>query len=266
MVQYGDRFGRLVVTGSTRTMMPSGRSRLLFDCVCDCGNKTSVQSNHLRSGATKSCGCYSKDRARLTRLPKFNLEGMRFGRLVVLHVSGRNRGIVWLCQCDCGKFKNVKGIDLKGPHGTRSCGCLNSERLARLAQSRRAKDPWVSECHHYYLGATKRGLCWSLTVQEFKDMVLSVCHYCGAPPNQKCHVAELVEKGVSKQGIDRKDPAHGYTIENSVPCCAICNFAKLSFSYVDFIKSTRRRYEHMKSTHLMVGIPEDVESISGEKR
>ena len=245
MVQHGDRFERLVVTGTTRATMPSGRTRLLFECVCDCGNPTRVQSNHLRAGAVKSCGCYSKDQARRVKPPKINLAGVRFGRLVALHVSGRNRGIVWLCQCDCGNTKDVKGIDLRGPHGTRSCGCLNSERFAQLARSRRVKDPWVSESHHYHLVATKRGLHWGLTPTEFRDRVLSPCHYCGAPPSQKCYAAELKETGVAKHGLDRMDNTQGYTPENSVPCCGTCNFAKLNLSYKDFIESTRRRYEHM---------------------
>lgn len=32
-------------------------------CRCSCGNETRVTVTKLRSGATKSCGCYSRDRA-----------------------------------------------------------------------------------------------------------------------------------------------------------------------------------------------------------
>jgi hypothetical protein len=30
-------------------------------CICDCGNYCKVQLNHLRSGATLSCGCFQKE-------------------------------------------------------------------------------------------------------------------------------------------------------------------------------------------------------------
>jgi hypothetical protein len=37
-------------------------------------------------------------------------------------------------------------------------------------------------------------------------------------------------------GIDRIDNRLGYERANSIPCCSICNFAKNSMSYEDFIK------------------------------
>ena len=33
-------------------------------CQCDCGNKTTVQENHLKTGNTKSCGCLHKRRGK----------------------------------------------------------------------------------------------------------------------------------------------------------------------------------------------------------
>lgn len=55
----GQRFGRWTVIG--RTFIP-GRSGTLWKCKCDCGHiKEDVNSYILRSGRTKSCGCYHKD-------------------------------------------------------------------------------------------------------------------------------------------------------------------------------------------------------------
>jgi hypothetical protein len=56
--------------------------------------------------------------------PKFDLTGMRFGRLVVLGATGErgHRGWVWRCLCDCGNESLV--ITTKLRRGTtRSCGC-----------------------------------------------------------------------------------------------------------------------------------------------
>jgi len=60
--------------------------------------------------------------------PKIELEGQRFGRLVVLEDTGKRYfgSVVWLCKCDCGGFKEVLvGLLLSGE--TRSCGCLRRE-------------------------------------------------------------------------------------------------------------------------------------------
>lgn len=53
----GKRFGRLVV------LHPCGSKghSALWLCLCDCGMHTEVPGPQLRSGNTKSCGCYKKD-------------------------------------------------------------------------------------------------------------------------------------------------------------------------------------------------------------
>lgn len=55
----GKRFNRLTVLNFERT---SERRRQLWRCRCDCGNETIVDASKLRSGHTKSCGCYAKER------------------------------------------------------------------------------------------------------------------------------------------------------------------------------------------------------------
>lgn len=37
-------------------------------CKCDCGNFCTVYGQYLKSGKTKSCGCYQKEQARANRL------------------------------------------------------------------------------------------------------------------------------------------------------------------------------------------------------
>jgi len=60
----GQRFGRLVVTERAgRHVTPGGTHKALWTCRCDCGISRDVQSNHLRSGHTVSCGCAQRDQA-----------------------------------------------------------------------------------------------------------------------------------------------------------------------------------------------------------
>lgn len=49
----GQRFGKLVALEKVASR--SGKTYWL--CQCDCGNQKEIQTAHLTSGATKSCGC-----------------------------------------------------------------------------------------------------------------------------------------------------------------------------------------------------------------
>ena len=52
----GKRFGRLTVVASTFLREPANKSAI-WKCKCDCGKTTYVNSDALKSGRTKSCGC-----------------------------------------------------------------------------------------------------------------------------------------------------------------------------------------------------------------
>ncbi|MGJ4945153.1 HNH endonuclease signature motif containing protein [Bradyrhizobium sp. HKCCYLS1011] len=52
-------------------------------------------------------------------------------------------------------------------------------------------------------------------------------------------------------GIDRKDNGQGYTIENCVPCCSVCNHAKHTMGYEQFIMWISRAYHHVAATRAM---------------
>lgn len=61
-----------------------------------------------------------------------DLVGQRFGRLLVLseHPKRLGRRIAWMCQCDCGNTKVIRGHDLRG-RKTHSCGCLLRETSSK---------------------------------------------------------------------------------------------------------------------------------------
>jgi len=56
----GQKFGRLVVLYDTGERK---NGNVVWHCKCDCGNEVDRRSDHLTSGATKSCGCYNRERA-----------------------------------------------------------------------------------------------------------------------------------------------------------------------------------------------------------
>lgn len=53
----GKRFNKLIVIKRNLNY----RKGTYWDCICDCGNKTIVNASNLKTGHTKSCGCYSKE-------------------------------------------------------------------------------------------------------------------------------------------------------------------------------------------------------------
>lgn len=119
------RFGRLFVIKDSGQRNISGN--ILWKCQCDCGKICLVNGSYLKNGHTSSCGCYGKKEAPKKNIK--NLIGQKFGKLTVLKDSGKrqNRSVLWLCQCDCGNYTYVRGVDLKNKH-TLSCGkCLFSK-------------------------------------------------------------------------------------------------------------------------------------------
>lgn len=117
--EIGNKYGNLAVIERAENTK-DGKARWL--CKCDCGNTVIVIGKHLRSGNTKSCGCL-----RAQHLVN-NLEGKKFGRLMVIERSEirSNRGVVWKCQCDCGNIVEKVSADLLTGNVS-SCGCLKRD-------------------------------------------------------------------------------------------------------------------------------------------
>lgn len=66
-------------------------------------------------------------------LAMIDLTGKKFGMLTVIKRDGADnqRNPTWLCKCDCGNEKIVRGNLLKSGN-TKSCGCINREKVKML--------------------------------------------------------------------------------------------------------------------------------------
>lgn len=123
----GKRFGRLTVLGKGNNRKTSGGNIIAtWICKCDCGNNVIVDSQPLRNGKTRSCGCLIKENNRTID----DITGLRFGRLVVIRklksYEKKSRQYCWLCKCDCGNYTHGCANKLK--EGLqKSCGCLKEE-------------------------------------------------------------------------------------------------------------------------------------------
>ncbi len=72
----GQKFSRLLVARRSDAAHPE--RRVLWECICDCGNQHQASTSALKSGRSKSCGCLMVDRTReantthgLTKTPEF---------------------------------------------------------------------------------------------------------------------------------------------------------------------------------------------------
>jgi len=63
---------------------------------------------------------------------KIDIIGKKFGMLVVISVAYREGSsrTFWLCKCECGREKVLRGDSLKDGN-TRSCGCINNQYIKR---------------------------------------------------------------------------------------------------------------------------------------
>lgn len=53
----GNKYGRLSVTKK----VDGGNKCVLWECICDCGNRAIVRSSSMTSGRTRSCGCLARE-------------------------------------------------------------------------------------------------------------------------------------------------------------------------------------------------------------
>lgn len=195
--------------------------------------------------------------------PPTNLIGQRFGRLTVLGYLSpadgkllfpeRRREGRWLCRCDCGveKYINTSAI-----RNTKSCGCLNRETSSENGR-KAGRAAYIPDRHrfltkrvanYYRKNAETRDVEWALSLNDVSALILLDCAYCGSQPSNKFKTINKYGEVeiLVHSGIDRVDSTRGYTIDNVVPCCKVCNTAKLNMSLAEFHDWVRRVYERIQ--------------------
>lgn len=117
----GQKFGLLTVLSEAEPhYTPAGKKKIMWNCLCDCGNTTTVESSNLKNRHTSSCGC---------KCGRTDKTGQRFGKLIAIK---RLTGGKYLCQCDCGNIVEVETSNLSSGN-TQSCGCLQKERASQAS-------------------------------------------------------------------------------------------------------------------------------------
>lgn len=210
------------------------KGRKYWHCRCICGVYRDVLQSQLTCNRTKSCGCRKGE----------DLTNKRFGHLVALEPVTRGDGVrLWRCLCDCGRETLIRANSLKQNHTT-SCGCFGLEKRKTFLRKKRKKKGLAAISSYYSRykhSAKKRKYEFSLTKEEFIGLILQPCFYCGIEPlskikkTNKFYSKEWTEASkIAANGIDRVDNSKGYTTDNVVTCCKICNHAKTNLTLVEF--------------------------------
>jgi len=81
--------------------------------------------------------------------------------------------------------------------------------------------------------AKSRGIKVDLNTQYYSDLISMGCLYCGDSLSDKTGTC-----------LDRQDSKQGYTNQNVVGCCHICNYAKRTLSDDAFYAWVERAFFH----------------------
>jgi hypothetical protein len=226
-IPIGTIFGRWRVISEGKKPEGIVSTAKFFFCECQCSGRTQrmVMGKSLRNGTSKSCGCLGP-----TQNSGKDETGKVYGKWKVIsvvprpsHISGR--GKYFLCECSCGTQRIIAGHNLRSGVSD-NCGCSWKTSI------RNPDGPFNLLFWNYSKSAKERKKSFDLSLEDIKRLTQSDCFYCGQKPTAM--LKQFNKRGFVYNGIDRTDNSLGYTKENCVPCCKICNTAKLSMTVDQF--------------------------------
>lgn len=121
-LQIGEKFNYWTILSLSDFESKNGER--YYKCQCECGTIKDIRAHHLKSGGSKSCGCFRKEA--ISQLKRIDIEGRKFGKLTpIKRIQNNNSNHFnhWLCKCECGnEVVASTGSLRRGKH--LSCGCI----------------------------------------------------------------------------------------------------------------------------------------------
>jgi len=147
-------------------------------------------------------------------------------------------------QCQCG-FKFTTDCT-----GLRNGGTNKCKNCSFKARSIRNTVPQIEQIFRRLVldRSIKKGLGHvSITAQDYFRIASQNCYYCGDPPKEIREFKDRKYVNTEKiclSGLDRIDSKKGYHLDNVVPCCTSCNYAKHKLSQEDFLNKIVKIYKN----------------------
>ncbi len=172
-----------------------------------------------------------------------DLTGKRKGTWTAVEVDPSTKpGVVrWRLRCDCGNEKVVAAGNWRSQSVWRCEVC--TPRKPNYNQLAPGESSFNLLFSRYAYKASKRGIPFELSIEEFRSLTKQPCSYCGLLPTQVARATHA--SAYVYTGIDRVDPAGAYVSGNVVPCCGICNRCKSDLPLDEWREHIRRLYERL---------------------
>jgi hypothetical protein len=156
---------------------------------------------------------------------------------------------VRVCEIpDCGRKHSIKGLCALHYRSLPEQKAKQRERDRRRRADPGRRERKDAKTLLWYLSprgrfrnlkvnAANKGREVSLNFEEFISITSLPCHYCGG-----FNQGRAADSGLVFCGLDRRDNARGYTLQNVLPCCSWCNRMKFEFSYEEFLEKVKAIY------------------------
>lgn len=157
----------------------------------------------------------------------------------------KNGQAYWLCKCkSCGKEKSARLGDIYN-HMIPFITAAELYATGALLPGNAGLYNYLYR--RYKRSADERNLEWQLSLQDVKNLTSANCVYCGSAPSEEALKRKFEDNRFMEfNGIDRIDNSQGYTTNNIVTSCYICNRAKSSLSQSAFYCWIKKLIEHQK--------------------
>jgi hypothetical protein len=149
--------------------------------------------------------------------------GKTFGGWLVLYpLKSKHKSFIVMAQCKCGAEHEVYLASLRNQ---RSKGC-------HKCRGKRDRIPYRGIYNYLLRKAKRRGKSVKLSYKAYLKFTGCACHYCDSKINW-----QPLSDFKTGYFLDCKNPKLGYSTNNVVPCCPLCNWTKNSrFSYNEFLQ------------------------------
>jgi len=247
----GHTFGKLTVVQLVCKADARKNSRWL--CRCDCGEMCIRDPQRIKGGLSACSACHRSKRDSQIRRAGEPLLGHQFGEITVTGTLGpaedsglTGRDLILEGRCSCGNDWRGRAAALR--NGS-TLSCAHCQPRGPKPFPDRESVALRSLLTTYQTNARNKARVWGLSERQFYGLLGGNCHYCDAPPGNVA--SKRARKGrrtgyqVTYNGIDRKDNDKGYTPENSVSCCKVCNYAKRELEHDQFLAHITMIYRNM---------------------
>lgn len=209
----------------------------LIECIFCKTQKLVLYYNFIKNDNILLCSC-NEYRAKKAS----ELIGKTIGHYNILDFcevkKSKNNSYAYYYDVQCVKCGSIRKHVLYNRNSWEDYyqGCPDCSRVKLSYYERRFKE--------YQQSAKVRNLEWSLTFEQFCDLISKNCVYCNSKPEN--HFRSIGQKKTISEGvmngIDRVDSSKGYTIDNCVSCCSKCNYMKNDLSKDTFLDHITKIY------------------------